>query len=633
MKIKFRGKTYESDEKTSFLDLAKAIGIDAKELIAAKANGKIFDLSSPVPDTEEIEFLDFNNPEGKKVFWHSSAHMLADAVKRLYPDALLGIGPSIDEGFYYDFYNLKIGDNDLKNLEKEMEKIAKENNKFERIASSKSEAEKKLSNEKFKLEILNDLPDEITFYRDGKFEDLCRGPHVVSTGMIKAIKLLKVSGAYWKGDSKREAMTRIYGISFPSKEELEEYLKFLEEKKLHDHKKIGKELELFEFLDISPGSPFMLPKGAIVYNELERLAREFDNKYDYKEVITPLIAKVDLWKISGHFDKYRENMFKVQPFESDEEFGLKPMNCPFHVLIFKSKTRSYRELPLRFADHGVLHRYELEGALDGLLRTRMFQQNDAHSFVSEDQIEDEIIYMLNELKEIYEIFDLKPIFIVATRPDQRIGEDELWDKAENALFNALKRVDYKFTVKEKDGAFYGPKIDVYVLDFTGRPESAYAASTIQVDFNLARRFDAKYIGKDDREHIPVVIHRSILGAFGRFMGIILSNTKGELPLWLSPVQVKILPINDDNKPYAKKVFDKLKENGIRVELDNSNSTLDRKIRDSQLEKVPYVVVIGEKEEKSKTIAIRDRSGKTKYNVNLDEFISDTKEKIENRTKV
>ncbi|MBE5729747.1 threonine--tRNA ligase, partial [Candidatus Parvarchaeota archaeon] len=282
MKIKFRGKTYESDEKTSFLDLAKAIGIDAKDLIAAKANGKIFDLSSPVPDTEEVEFLDFNNPEGKRVFWHSSAHMLADAVKRLYPDALLGIGPSIDEGFYYDFYNLKIGDNDLKNLEKEMEKIAKENNKFERIASTKSEAERKLSNEKFKLEILNDLPGEITFYRDGKFEDLCRGPHVVSTGMIKAIKLLKVSGAYWKGDSKREAMTRIYGISFPSKEELEEYLKFLEEKKLHDHKKIGKELELFEFLDISPGSPFMLPKGAIVYNELERLAREFDNKYDYK---------------------------------------------------------------------------------------------------------------------------------------------------------------------------------------------------------------------------------------------------------------------------------------------------------------------------------------------------------------
>ncbi|MGC8681936.1 MAG: threonine--tRNA ligase [Candidatus Acidifodinimicrobium sp.] len=633
MKIKFKDKFYESNERKSFIDLAKSIGIDLKDLIVAKVDGKLFDLSFEVPDSKEVEFLDFSDPEGKKVFWHSSAHMLADAVKRLYPDVLLGIGPSIDEGFYYDFYNLKVGDNDLGKIEKEMEKIAKENNKFERIPLTKPEAEKKLVNEKFKLELLKDLQDDITFYKDGKFEDLCRGPHIISTGMVKAIKLLKVSGAYWKGDSKREAMTRIYGISFPSKGDLENYLKFLEEKKLHDHKKIGRDLELFEFLDISPGSPFILPKGAVIYGELEKLAREYDNKYDYKEVITPLIAKVDLWKISGHFDKYRENMFKVQPFESDEEFGLKPMNCPFHVLIFKSKTRSYRELPLRFADHGVLHRYELEGALDGLLRTRVFQQNDAHSFVTEDQIEDEIIYMLKELKEIYEIFDLKPIFIVATRPDKRIGEDELWDRAENALFSALKRVDYKYTIKEKDGAFYGPKIDVYVLDFTGRPESAYAVSTIQVDFNLARRFDAKYIGKDDREHIPVVIHRSILGTFGRFMGIILSNTKGELPLWLSPVQVKILPINDDNKVYATEVFNKLKENGIRVEIDDSNSTLDRKIRDSQLEKVPYTVVIGEKEEKGKTIAVRDRSGKTKYNVNLDEFIKDTKSKIEKRARV
>ena len=629
MKIIYNGKEKEFKNGEKAIEIARELNAP-KDIIVAEINGRLIDLSAEIKEDGEIKFFTFKDKTGKKVFWHSSAHILATAVKRLYPDAVLGIGPAIDEGFYYDIYNLKVGDNDLEKIEKEMENVVKEKLKFERKDISKEEAVELLKNNKFKLEIIEGVNGNLSIYRNGEFYDLCRGPHIPSTEYLGAVKLLKVSGAYWKGDNKREVMTRIYGISFPSKKDLEEYLKLIEERKEHAHKKIGKELELFEFSDLSPGSPFFTTKGTIIYNELLKFAKELDKKYDYTEIITPIIAKIDLWKISGHFDKYKENMFRVTPFESDEEYGLKPMNCPFSALLFKSKTRSYRDLPMRLSDYGFLHRYELEGTLDGLLRTRLMEQNDSHVYVTEEQIESEIIRMFNILDDTYKPFNFKPIMVLATRPEKRIGEEALWDKAEGILKGALDKKGYKYEIKEGDGAFYGPKIDIYVLDFSGRVEDAYAVSTIQLDFNLAVRFDAKYIGKDNKEHFPIVIHRSIMGTIGRFMGIILENLKGELPVWLAPVQVKVLTITERNNEYAEGIIKKLKDNNIREESDIENGTLDYKIRKAQLEKIPFIIVIGDKEEEKKTIAVRNRKGKTRYNVDIDEFIKNLLNDINNK---
>ena len=630
MKIKYNGKEHEIEKGKSLFEIGKELGVDLKDVIVTKVNGQLYDLSRKIENDSEIEFLTFDAPEGKKVFWHSSAHIVAAAIKKLYPEVMLGIGPSIDEGFYYDFYNLKIGDNDLEKINKEAEKIAKEDEKFIRKESTVEEAKELVKDNKFKLEILDSLKGVVTFYQNGDFSDLCRGPHVPSTRVVKAIKLTKVAGAYWRGDSKKEVMTRIYGISFPSKKQMDEYLEMLKEKEEHNHKKIGKELDLFFFSDLSPGSPFFLPNGAIVYNELIKFARELDFEYGYKELITPIIAKLDLWKITGHFDKYRENMFRAQPFDSEEEYALKPMNCPFSAITFKSRTRSYKDLPLRFSDYGFLHRYELEGTLDGLFRTRLLEQNDAHIYVTEDQVEKEILSLFEMMDKVYAKFDLKPIMVLATRPEKRIGEEAMWDKAENTLKSVLEKKGYKYTIKPGDGSFYGPKIDIYVLDFTGRPESAYAVSTIQLDFNLAVRFGATYIGPDNKEHFPLVIHRSIMGSIGRFMGIILENSKGNLPLWLSPIQTRIVTITERNKEYAEKVREKLKEASIRVELDDGSRTLEYKIRDAQLSKAYYTIVIGDKEEANGTIAIRGRDGKTEYGHKLEEFIKENTKKIKEK---
>ncbi len=630
MKIKYNGKEHEIEKGKSLFEIGKELGVDLKDVIVAKVNGQLYDLSRKIENDSEIEFLTFDAPEGKKVFWHSSAHIVAAAIKKLYPEVMLGIGPSIDEGFYYDFYNLKIGDNDLEKINKEAEKIAKEDEKFIRKESTVEEAKELVKDNKFKLEILDSVKGVVTFYQNGDFSDLCRGPHVPSTRVVKAIKLTKVAGAYWRGDSKKEVMTRIYGISFPAKKQMDEYLEMLKEKEEHNHKKIGKELDLFFFSDLSPGSPFFLPNGAIVYNELIKFARELDFEYGYKELITPIIAKLDLWKITGHFDKYRENMFRAQPFDSEEEYALKPMNCPFSAITFKSRTRSYKDLPLRFSDYGFLHRYELEGTLDGLFRTRLLEQNDAHIYVTEDQVEKEILSLFEMMDKVYAKFDLKPIMVLATRPEKRIGEEAMWDKAENTLKSVLEKKGYKYTIKPGDGSFYGPKIDIYVLDFTGRPESAYAVSTIQLDFNLAVRFGATYIGPDNKEHFPLVIHRSIMGSIGRFMGIILENSKGNLPLWLSPIQTRIVTITERNKEYAEKVREKLKEASIRVELDDGSRTLEYKIRDAQLSKAYYTIVIGDKEEANGTIAIRGRDGKTEYGHKLEEFIKENTKKIKEK---
>ncbi len=632
MQIVYEDKKQKFETGATPIEIAKTLGVQLSGVIAAKIDSGPIDLTRKINEDTKIEFLTFDSKEGKEVFWHSSAHLMAAAVKRVYPNAQLTLGPAISEGFYYDFYDIKLGDNDLELLEKEMKAIVEADSKFVRKEVSKDEALALFKGNKFKAEILGEAESPITIYETGDFIDICRGPHVPSTRYLKAFKLLKVAGAYWRGDSKREVLTRIYGVSFPSKALLEEYTKFEGERSKHDHKKIGKELELFETSAWSPGSPFLLPNGAIIYNELLKLAREMDKKYGYQEIITPIIAKSEVWKTSGHYEKYRENMYKVAPFSvEDEEYALKPMNCPFSTVVFNAKTRSYRDLPLRLADYGFLHRYELEGALDGLFRTRMLEQNDAHIYITEDQVENEIIRMFEIMKEVYAIFKLTPLMTLATRPEQRIGSDDAWSRAENALRNALEKSGYKYTIKEGDGAFYGPKIDIYVLDFTGKPESAYAASTIQVDFNLATRFDVKYTGSDNREHTPIVLHQSVMGSLGRFMGIILSNSGGDLPVWLSPVQARIVTITERNNDYGKKLLSKFIERGLRVELDESNATLDYKIREGQLKKIPYIIVLGDKEEAANTIAVRSKDGKTKYGVELNEFSKDLQEKIKTRT--
>ncbi len=633
MQIYYDGRNYEFPLKTSPLGIAKKLDVSLKDVIAAKIDSGPIDLKREIDHDTKIEFLTFKDREGRQIFWHSSAHVLAAAVKKLHPNAVITLGPPIDEGFYYDFYNLSLGDNDLPTLEKEMQKTIEADENFIRKEVTKEEALTIFGSNKFKKEILEtEVKPPITMYENGGFLDLCRGPHIPSTRYIKAVKLLKVAGAYWRGDSKREVLTRIYGVTFPSKHDLEEYIKLEAERYKHDHKRIGKELQLFELSPLSPGSPFFLPKGAVIYNELLRLAREMDRKYGYEEIITPIIAKSDVWKTSGHYEKYRENMYGVEPLSNkDEEYILKPMNCPFSTVVFRSKTRSYRDLPLRLADYGMLHRYELEGTLDGLMRTRMMEQNDAHIYVTEDNLADEVARLFSYTKEIYSLFKFEPVMRLATRPEHRIGSEEQWDKAENILKNALDDSGYNYEIKEGDGAFYGPKIDIYVLDFTGKPENAYAVSTIQIDFNLAERFDAKYINHDNRMSTPVVIHRSIIGTIGRFMGIILENSAGELPVWLSPVQVRILTITERNDDYAKKIYDAMFAAGIRVELDNSNSTLDYKIRHSQLMKVPYTMVIGDKESQNGTIAVRDRNGKTKYGVSAEDFIKELVDISKNRS--
>jgi len=629
MKLRISGKVYDFEQGVTLNEVIKKLKLDSSAILVAKVNGVLVDLYTKLNSDADVEFFTFSDEIGKKVFWHSSAHLLAYAVKEIYKDVQLGIGPAIDEGFYYDFYGLKIDENGLKKIEDKMYELAAKGLRFDRQEISVEEAKKIFSSEKFKLELLDEISSP-SLYKTGTFVDLCKGPHIPSTSMIKAIKLLRVSGAYWKGDSKREVMTRIYGISFPSKKELEAYLEDLKEREKHDHKLIGKELDLFMMSDLMPGTPIFLPDGAMVYNQLLNFARELDMQHGYHEVITPFIAKSLFWEISGHLEKYKKNMFKVTPFEKEEEeYVLKPMNCPFHILVFKSETRSYKDLPYRISEFGIVHRYELEGTLDGLLRTRVLQQNDAHVFVSEDQIEEECSDMIDMVSTVYKTFNLQAVFALATRPPERIGSDELWDKAESALKNVLEKRGIEYKLKEGDGAFYGPKIDVYVKDYAGRFDPTYAASTIQLDFNLPLRFDVKYIGKDNAEHTPIMIHRAIMGSIGRFMGILLSNTAGELPIWLAPTQVVILPISDKYSDYAARILKSFTGKGIRAKID-SNSTLERRIRAAQMKKIPYMVIVGEKEVEKGKISVRLRSGETVHDVDMKEFETSVLKDIEER---
>ena len=556
---------------------------------------------------------------------HSASHILAQAITRLYPGVKLGIGPSIEDGFYYDFANLKINESDFPKIENEMKKIIKENYEFKKITKTKKEVEKILKNQPYKLELLDDLEGEITFYEDGEFIDLCAGPHVKHTGEIKAIKLLKVAGAYWKGSEKNDMLLRIYGTAFPSQKELDDYLKLKEEAEKRDNRKLGKELELFFFNDVAPGAPFWQPKGMIIVKELEKYWREIHDNNGYQEISTPILVSGRLFDQSGHTTHYRENMFNVKV--DNKDFYLKPMNCPEATIVYNSRLRSYRELPLRLSEIGRLHRNELSGVLGGMLRVRQITMDDAHIFCTPDQINKEITGVLGLIKIFYDAFGLKPIFYLSTRPENHMGDIKIWDKAEKDLKSALDSNKLEYQLKEKDGAFYGPKIDIGIKDALNRE---WQMATIQLDFQLPEKFDLNYEGSDNNKHKVVMIHRAIFGSFERFIGIITEHFAGKFPLWVSPVQVIVMNITDKNVKYSKNIVDMLKKNGIRTEFDDRNDTISKKVRDAQLLKINYMVTIGDKEEEKETLAIRTRDGKVSFNVKVDDFIKDLRNEIDNK---
>ena len=573
--------------------------------------------------TQEVE---------EAMFWHSSSHILAQAVKRLFPEAKLAIGPSIENGFYYDFDVEKpFSEEDLAKIEEEMKKIIKEDLELERFELPREEALKLMEEkgEPYKVELINDLPDGevISFYKQGDFTDLCRGPHVPNTGVIKAVKLLTSSGAYWRGDEKNKMLQRIYGISFPKASELEEYLNMLEEAKKRDHRKLGKELDLFFFDETAPGMAYWMPKGFKMMNILIDLWRKEHEKRGYMEFSGPQLISSELWKTSGHWDHYKEDMFVLEDSDGKEQ-ALKPMNCPNAIKIYASKLRSYKDLPLRFNDIDVIHRNEKSGQLNGLFRVRMFRQDDAHNFITQDQIGSEIKDIIEIAKYLYGIFGLDFELTLSTRPDDFMGDIELWNEAEANLRNVLDELCGKdqYRINEGDGAFYGPKIDIKMKDCLGRE---WQMGTVQVDFQLPLRFNLSYIDSNGDKKVPILIHRALFGSFERFIGIITEHFAGAFPAWLAPVQVKVLPISDNQKEYAQKVVDELSANGIRVELDDRQEKIGYKIREAQLSKVPYMLIIGEKEVEAGAVGVRARKEGDIGAMPINEFVAKLQEEVKN----
>jgi threonyl-tRNA synthetase len=554
---------------------------------------------------------------------HSASHVLAQAVLELYPKTKLAIGPAIENGFYYDFDTKKpFSPEDLQKIEKKCLEIIKSNLKIKKSLKTKAEAKKILEDQPYKLELLEELKGKPSFYEQGDFIDLCAGPHVSSTGEIKAFKLLSIAGAYWRGDSKRKMLQRIYGTAFYDKKELRSYLFMLEEAKRRDHKKLGEELDLFSFHEEGPGFPFFHPKGMIIYNELVNFWKQIHKKWKYQEIKTPIILNKALWLKSGHWDHYKENMYFTKIDKKD--YAVKPMNCPGGILVYKSRLHSYKEFPLRLGELGLVHRHELSGVLNGLFRVRSFIQDDAHIYCTEKQLQDEIIGVIELSKEIYKAFNLDYELELSTRPEKAIGTKQMWDNAESSLEKALKKLKLPFKLNPGDGAFYGPKIDFHIKDSLGRK---WQCGTIQVDFSMPEKFELEYDGKDGRKHRPVMIHRAILGSLERFLGILIEHYAGKFPLWLSPTQVKIITVTDRSNKFAEELKEKLEENNIRVELDSRHESISKKVRDAQKEKINYMITIGDKEIQSKKLAIRTREGKVSFNISIDKFIKDIQKEI------
>lgn len=570
----------------------------------------------------------FEEAEGKAAFWHTSAHVLAQAVKRLYPSVKCAIGPSIKEGFYYDFdFDFQLNVSDLEEIEKEMKKIVNESLSLQRLELGREEAILLMEerDEPYKVELIHDIPqgEKLSFYRQGEYIDLCAGPHISNTNLIKAFRLTSIAGAYWRGDENNKMLTRIYGIAFPKKAQLEEYLERLEEIKKRDHRKLGKELELFAIMDEGPGFPFFLPKGMVLKNILIDYWRKIHVREGYQEIATPMMLNRELWQTSGHWDHYRENMYTSVIDGMD--FAIKPMNCPGGMLVYKMKPHSYRELPIRIGELGLVHRHERSGALHGLMRVRCFTQDDAHIFMTEDQIESEILGVIRLIDEVYSKFGFKYHLELSTRPENSIGSDEDWEVATQEIKNALIASGKPFIINEGDGAFYGPKIDFHLEDSVGR---TWQCGTIQLDFQLPLRFQAEYDGADGEKHRPIMIHRVVFGSIERFIGILIEHYAGKFPLWLAPVQVKILPIADRFIDYAKEVAAELEKAGIRCEIDSRTEKIGYKIREAQLDKVPYMIIIGQKEVDAGEISVRKRDDGDMGSMNMGQFIDRLEKEME-----
>jgi threonyl-tRNA synthetase len=589
------------------LEAARAIGPKlADEAVLVRSNGRVQDLRLPLEDGQKVQILttrDSQDPDALAVLRHSSAHLLAEAVRRLYPGVKVAIGPAIENGFYYDFeFPEAIGEEDLPRIEEEIRREVAEGRQWTREEVSADEARRRfeVEGEPYKVELVDTADGPISFYTQGDFTDLCRGPHLQDSRPIKAIKLTGLAGAYWRGDEKNKQLTRIYGTAFYSRADLDAYLERIEEAKRRDHRRLGVQLDLFHLSDVSPGAPFWHPKGAVIWNELEALRRRMNEKHGYQEVRTPLLYDSSVWITSGHWEKYREHMFLIP--EGERTYGLKPMNCPGHMLLFNSRIHSYKELPVRYAEAAPLHRNELAGALHGLTRVRQVTQDDAHIFVAEEQIEEELDRVIAYVRELYGIFDLEPRAELSTRPDNKVGDDALWDHSEGILERVLQSHQIEYAVGEGEGVFYGPKIDLHVRDSLGR---SWQMATIQLDYHQPRQFGNTFMGSDNQEHTVAVIHRAVYGSFERFIGILTEHYAGAFPVWLAPVQVRLIPVGESHREAARRLEQGLAD--FRVDVDQRDETVGKRIRDAEVEKVPYVIVYGDKES-DEALAVRKRGG-------------------------
>ena len=631
MKIMLRGNAKEFEAPMTALEIAASISHELKkEAVAAKIEGEVKDLKTVIDHDCEVEFLTFADEEGRRVYRHTASHVLAQAVKALYPDAKLAIGPAIDNGFYYDFDCAEsFTTDDFKKIEKEMERVIKANYPLERFELPRAEALELMQSkgEPYKVELINDLPEDavISFYRQGDFVDLCAGPHLPSTGYVKAVKIMSVAGAYWRGSEKNKMLQRLYATAFPKKADLEAYVQQLEEAKKRDHRKLGRELDLFDVLDEGPGFPFFYPKGMVLRNILEDYWRKIHREHGYEEIKTPMILNRALWERSGHWDHYRENMYTTRI--DDTDYAIKPMNCPGGMLVYKRRAWSYRDLPIRSGELGLVHRHEKSGTLHGLMRVRCFTQDDAHIFMRPDQIRDEIKGVYRLIDEVYKVFGFKYTVELSTRPENSIGTDEMWAMATDGLQGALDDLGVQYTINEGDGAFYGPKIDFHLQDCLGR---TWQCGTIQLDMNLPERFDLTYVGADGEKHRPVMIHRVVFGSIERFIGIITEQFGGAFPMWLAPVQVRIMTITDRADDAARELQQKLEKAGIRTELDVRNEKIGFKIREAQMMKIPYMFVLGDKEVQDGVIAVRSRSEGSIGTMTYEQILAKMQEEVETK---
>ena len=602
----------------------------AKKVLAANVNGELTDLREELVDGSEVAFLTFEEDGGKHTLRHTASHILAQAVKRLWPEAKLAIGPAIDKGFYYDIdMEHTLTPEDLGKIEKEMSRIVKENLPITKSVMFRQEAIEffKSKNEDYKVELIQDLPEDavISCYSQGDFIDLCAGPHVASTGKVKAFKLQSIAGAYWRGDEKNKMLQRIYGTAFEKKEDLDAYLHLLEEAAKRDHRKLGKELGLFVIKEEGPGFPFFLPKGMALRNELENFWREVHHEFDYEEIRTPIILNKQLWETSGHWFHYRENMYTT--IIDDEEYAIKPMNCPGGILVYQNEMHSYRDFPLRYAELGLVHRHELSGALHGLFRVRAFTQDDAHVFMLPDQMQSELMKVIELFDRIYSQFGLKYHVELSTKPDNAMGDDAIWEAATEALRNAIEAKGIPYVINPGDGAFYGPKLDYHIEDSLGR---TWQCGTIQLDMNLPERFQIEYVGEDGQKHRPIMIHRACFGSMERFIGILTEHYAGAFPTWMAPVQVKILPISEKHVEYAKELAKQMHRDYVRVEVDDRSEKIGYKIRQAQMAKVPYMLVVGDKEVEEGTVNVRKHGGDELGSVPFEEFFNSIKIEIKER---